>query len=175
MNTSGTYYDLLGVSANASEEEIQEAYRDLVREIHPDINDDPNAREQMVELTKARDVLTDAQKRAEYDAEQDITGRDTQETAHATTGSESVSSQSQYHDTGSTTHQQTRQSTGRSTTQNGRRTTGTGTHSSAREQTRSRRERDRDRARTRVRGLVIVPLRRHPRVARSERCHLDFI
>jgi curved DNA-binding protein CbpA len=143
MNTSGTYYDLLGVSTDASEEEIQEAYRELVRETHPDINDEPNAREQMVELSKARDVLTDTQKRAEYNAEQNIAGGDTQETTHTTTGSESVSSQSQYHDTDSTTHQRTHQSTGHSTTQNGRQTTGTGTHSSAREQTRSRRERDR--------------------------------
>ena len=152
MNTSGTYYDLLGVSADASEEEIQEAYRDLVRETHPDINDDPNAREQMVELTKARDVLADAQKRAEYNAEQDITGGDTQETAHATTGTESVSSQSQYHDTGRTSHQRNPQSNSRSTTQNEEQTTGTGTHSTARAQTRSRRERNRRRrARTHTR------------------------
>jgi curved DNA-binding protein CbpA len=149
MSTSGTYYDLLGVSTDASEEEIQDAYRDLVRETHPDVNDDPNAREQMVELTKARDVLTDAQKRAEYDAEQDITGGGTQETTDATTGTESVSSQSQYHDTGQTSHQRTQQSAGRSTAQNGGQTRA-GTHSSAREQTRSRRERNR-RSRTHTR------------------------
>ena len=82
-----TYYSLLNIDENASEETINQAYRDLVKETHPDVNDDPRARERMAELTQARDVLTDDEKRARYDAKHDISSGPTQDTGQRRTTS----------------------------------------------------------------------------------------
>lgn len=151
MSTSKTYYDLLGVSTDASEEEIQQAYRDLVRETHPDVNDDPNAREQMVELTKARDILTDAQKRAEYDAAQNIDGRQTQETTHTTRETASTTSQTQHRNQNRSHHRHSNQHHHRrQTSQGGGRTSETGAQGTASAQSHSRQER-RGRSHTRTR------------------------
>lgn len=64
---SESYYDLLDVSPEASTEEIEEAYREKVKEYHPDTNDDPDARETFMRIREAKEVLTDPEKRAEYD------------------------------------------------------------------------------------------------------------
>ena len=62
------YYELLGVSRQASAEEIKKAYRKRARELHPDANrDDPDAAERFKELSKAYTVLSDDQQRARYD------------------------------------------------------------------------------------------------------------
>ena len=61
------FYDVLGVSRDASEEEINEAYREAVREYHPDVSDDPNAEEKFKKAKKAKEVLTDEEKRQMYD------------------------------------------------------------------------------------------------------------
>ncbi|CAN5305290.1 molecular chaperone DnaJ [soil metagenome] len=62
------YYSLLGVSKDASQADVAKAYRKLARELHPDINpDDPNAEARFKEVGEAYAVLSDAQKRAEYD------------------------------------------------------------------------------------------------------------
>ena len=62
-----TYYEVLGVSADASEAEITEAYRERVLETHPDRNDDPDAAEQFKRVSDAEAVLTDEGERARYD------------------------------------------------------------------------------------------------------------
>jgi len=62
-----TYYDVLGVEPDATEAEIQEAYRECVLESHPDHNDAPDATEQFKRISTARDVLTDGTERARYD------------------------------------------------------------------------------------------------------------
>ena len=60
-------YDTLGVSRDATGDEIKRAYRKLARELHPDINPDPQVQERFKEVTAAYDVLSDPQKRQQYD------------------------------------------------------------------------------------------------------------
>jgi molecular chaperone DnaJ len=62
-------YKALGVARKASDEEIKKAYRKLARKYHPDRNpDDPKAEEKFKEISAAHDVLSDPEKRKEYDA-----------------------------------------------------------------------------------------------------------
>jgi molecular chaperone DnaJ len=62
------YYEILGVSRSASEDELKSAYRRLALENHPDRNpDDPAAEERFKEASEAYAVLSDAEKRAQYD------------------------------------------------------------------------------------------------------------
>ena len=62
------YYDTLGVSRDASEQEIKKAFRKLARQYHPDMNpDDPNAEEKFKSINEAYEVLSDPEKRKLYD------------------------------------------------------------------------------------------------------------
>lgn len=62
------YYEVLGVSRSATEGEIKKAYRSLAVKHHPDKNpDDPHAEEKFKECAEAYAVLSDSQKRAQYD------------------------------------------------------------------------------------------------------------
>ena len=62
------YYSILGVGKDADEKAIRRAYRKLAREYHPDVNqEDTAAGEKFKELTEAKEVLSDAEKRREYD------------------------------------------------------------------------------------------------------------
>lgn len=64
---SEDFYDVLGVSRDATEDEIMQAYRDQVSEYHPDVSDDPDAEEKFKKIQKAKDVLTDEETRQQYD------------------------------------------------------------------------------------------------------------
>ncbi len=61
------FYETLGIARDASADEIKRAYRKLVRELHPDINPDPEIQDRFKEITAAYEVLSDLQKRHSYD------------------------------------------------------------------------------------------------------------
>jgi curved DNA-binding protein len=61
------YYDALGVSRDASNDEIRTAYRKLARQNHPDVNKDPEAGDRFKEISEAYEVLRDDDKRKAYD------------------------------------------------------------------------------------------------------------
>jgi molecular chaperone DnaJ/curved DNA-binding protein len=68
-------YDVLGVDDDASKKEIKKAYRELARKHHPDRNpDDPNAEEKFKEIQKAYSILSDEEKRQQYDAQRRFGG-----------------------------------------------------------------------------------------------------
>src|SRR5258707_9821150 len=62
------YYEVLGVARTANEDEIKKAYRKLARKYHPDVNpSDKDAEEKFKEVNEANEVLSDPEKRKEYD------------------------------------------------------------------------------------------------------------
>lgn len=69
MNEHINFYDLLGVSKNASSEEIKKAYRKQMMAWHPDKNKSDNASEIASKLNEAKEILLDETKRKQYDEE----------------------------------------------------------------------------------------------------------
>lgn len=63
------YYEVLGVSESASDEQIKEAYRRLAKQYHPDINKDSNAETKFKEINEAYEAIKDGDRRRQYDAE----------------------------------------------------------------------------------------------------------
>src|SRR3954454_12929918 len=69
MTATTDPYKTLGVDKKASDDDIKKAYRKLARQFHPDRNpDDPQAEERFKEIQAAYSILSDPQKRKEYDA-----------------------------------------------------------------------------------------------------------
>ena len=61
------YYEVLGVSKDANDKELKKAFRSLARKYHPDKNSEPGADEKFKEIQEAFAVLSDSDKRSQYD------------------------------------------------------------------------------------------------------------
>lgn len=68
MDIKKSHYEVLGVSPKAEVEEIRRAYRDLARKLHPDMSSSATASVQMAEVNNAWSVLSDGNRRRQYDA-----------------------------------------------------------------------------------------------------------
>jgi molecular chaperone DnaJ len=68
VSTKRDYYEILGVTKNATQEEIKKAYRKVAIQFHPDKNQgDKEAEEKFKEAAEAYEVLSDTEKRSQYD------------------------------------------------------------------------------------------------------------
>ncbi|MFZ4677423.1 MAG: molecular chaperone DnaJ [Nodosilinea sp.] len=61
------FYDILGISRNADQDDLKRAYRRLARKYHPDVNKDPGAEDTFKEINRAYEVLSEPETRARYD------------------------------------------------------------------------------------------------------------
>ena len=67
MASKKDYYEVLGLKKGASDEEIKRAFRKLAKQYHPDVNKEPGSEEKFKEIGEAYAVLSDPQKKAQYD------------------------------------------------------------------------------------------------------------
>lgn len=67
MSADKDYYSILGIDRNASEQEIKDAFRSLSKKYHPDISKEPDAEAKFKEINEAYQVLSDPEKKQQYD------------------------------------------------------------------------------------------------------------
>ncbi|MDE2366674.1 MAG: DnaJ domain-containing protein, partial [Betaproteobacteria bacterium] len=68
MPAQRDYYEVLGITKDADQKAIKDAFRNLALKYHPDRNKEPGAEERFREIAEAYAVLSDPKKRSEYDA-----------------------------------------------------------------------------------------------------------
>ena len=68
MTTKRDYYEVLGISRDATDEQIKKAFRKLAFQYHPDHNHDPGAEAQFKEINEAYEILSDSERRHAYDS-----------------------------------------------------------------------------------------------------------
>jgi len=92
MSSKRDYYEVLGVPKNATKQEIKQAYRKLALQYHPDRNKSPDAAEKFKEISEAYAVLSDDEKRRQYDqfGHAGISGRYTWDDIYRDTDFESI-------------------------------------------------------------------------------------
>ena len=76
MQTDKDYYQILQIEMSASEDEIRNSYRTLVRKYHPDVASDPKSAEKFKEIQEAYEILADPQQRRKYDGLREAEGQD---------------------------------------------------------------------------------------------------
>lgn len=82
---SKNYYEILGVSQTATQDEIKRAFRTLAKKYHPDVNSDINATEKMQEIIDAYEILSNLELRKRYDIklrENNKTAKSPQDTSY---------------------------------------------------------------------------------------------
>jgi len=62
------YYEILGIAKNSTPEQVKQAYKEMAKRYHPDLNKEPGAEEKFKEVLEAYTILSDPQKRSAYDA-----------------------------------------------------------------------------------------------------------
>ncbi|MBN1935270.1 MAG: molecular chaperone DnaJ [Anaerolineae bacterium] len=67
MSSKRDYYEVLGVSRNASSDDLRKAYRQMARQYHPDVNKEADAEDRFKEINEAYEILSDQDMRARYD------------------------------------------------------------------------------------------------------------
>lgn len=108
------YYELLGVSEDASTDEIESAYRERLKETHPDVSDDEDASERTKRLIDAKETLTDETERQRYDRighdayVDDASVRASTETTTTSSSTQASSDSEATSDTSATTSSSTR-------------------------------------------------------------------
>lgn len=79
------YYEILGITEQANEEQIKQAYRRLAKKYHPDLNpDNPDAEARFKDIVEAYETLGDIDKRREYDIKRKRTGNKSRSREKAT-------------------------------------------------------------------------------------------
>jgi len=73
LENGTNYYEILEISSDATQDEIKKAFRKLAKRYHPDVN--PNAHDMMSKITVAYEVLSDVEKRKEYDRKHPFVSR----------------------------------------------------------------------------------------------------
>jgi hypothetical protein len=68
------YYELLGITASATDKEIQQAFRNMARKYHPDVCSDPSAAQHFIQVTEAYEILRDSRSRKSYDMRRRMVG-----------------------------------------------------------------------------------------------------
>lgn len=155
-----TYYEILGVAEDASTAEIQRAYRETLKETHPDVSDSADASERTKRLIEAKETLTDESERRRYDrlGHEQYVSSDTGDSVSAGTASTDTTESNR-----TSRHSRTGGNQSRQTSSNGG-----GSRNRSRRRSRNRRNRSQRRTTTENVGSGAAWAQTSPRTGQSE-------